>query len=183
MRWKSVIKTIIIIFAFFLITIECRTDVIAAETTKAKEALAETYTNDKINNTIKLFRGDFDNEELIYDEYAVDKYYDETDEAYLTRMLKICLKEQDGYVVGIPNDASIKKIELITNQDLIIIHMSQGYELTHYGSLGEGLMLKSLVNTVTHYFNVHKAIIKIEGKPYSSGHFSFEENEFLTSLE
>jgi len=164
MRWKSIVKTVIIIFAFFLMAIECKTDVMVAE-------------------TIKLFLGDFDKEELIYNEYIIAKSYDETDEAFLTRMLKMSPKEEGTYVIGIPNDASIKKIALDAKNDLVLIHMTQGYETTYYGSLGEALMLKSLVNTVTHYYNVHKAIIQIEGKPYASGHFCFEEIEVITALE
>jgi hypothetical protein len=183
MRWKGIIRTGIIIFTFFIITIECKTDAIAAQLEKTEGRSSAGNEENKIDKTIKVFLGDFEREELIYTEYIADRHSEETDEAFLTRVLKISPIEQGTYVSGIPKDASIKKIEIDKSLGLITIHMSKNYECTPYGILGEGLMLKSLVNTVSTYYNLHKVIIKIEGRPYSSGHFHFEENEVITIPE
>ena len=45
------------------------------------------------------------------------------------------------------------------------------------GSGLEMAILKCITNTLADYFNVDKAIITLDGKPYSSGHIYMKENE------
>lgn len=177
MRWKSIVRAGIIICTFFIITIECRTNVIATE---KKTLFLTPISNDKINKTIKLFLGNFDDGNMVSEEYAAVSQLGETDEVFLTRMLKVPLQKPGTYIVGIPNDASIKEIILDKEHDSVLVNMTQDYQLMNYGSLGEYLALQSLASTVANYYDVHKAVIEIEGQPYCSGHIYFKKNEAIS---
>ena len=180
MRWKSIVRVGIIICTFFIITIECRTNVIAAE---IKTLSLKPIMNNKINQTIKLFTGNFDDGKMVTQDCTTDRKSDETDEAFLTRMLKVSLQKPGTYIVGIPNDASIKEIIVDKEHDSVFINMTQDYQLMNYGSLAEYLALQSLASTVAHYYDVHQSVIEVEGKPYCTGHICFKENEAMSTLE
>ena len=164
MRWKSIIKAGIIITVFFMMTIECKTDIIATQ---------------PANKTVKLFLGDFDQGEVVCEDYVTKRQPNENDEAFLTRLLKIPSDQQGNYILGIPNDARIKELKLDKKHDCIAINMTKDYESMNYGSLAEYLALQSLLNTVTYYYNVHKAVIEVDGKPYASGHIEFQKGEVI----
>lgn len=179
MRWKTILRLGIIIYTFLMITIECRTNIMAISALKDNtiqeiKTLEEVPFYHKTNKMIKVFMGDFDKGKLICKEYALTDALNETDEVVLTRLLKRQFGEKEDYILGIPNDAHIENIELNLEENLVLINMSQSYQLTNNGCLGEYLALQSLVTTVMHYYNVQEAVISVDGKPYCSGHFCFE---------
>lgn len=191
MRWKTILRFGIIIYTFFMITIECKTNIRAMDNVKNDFYLVEIcdkqdcMTQDKkmaeglpfcgkTYKTIKIFFGDFDIGKVVCKEYFIIKDLDETDEELLTRLLKIQPGGKEEYILGIPNNSYIENIELNLEEDIVLINMAQSYQLTNFGSLGEYLALQSLVSTVMDYYNVQAAAISINGKPYCSGHFCFE---------
>lgn len=194
MKWKKIIRfSIIIICTFLLLTIECKTMIMAAvcqnndrlsvPVNYAKKALTTQLINDKINQTIKRYYGDYDAGKMISNNYSTTRFLSETDEAFLTHVLKIYPIEKGTYVIGIPNEASINKISLDADEDTVIIEMTQGYQIMNYGAFAEELALKSLAYTVAHFYNVHYVIIKVQGEPYTSGHFYFQNNEKIQISE
>ncbi|WP_069998018.1 GerMN domain-containing protein [Cellulosilyticum sp. I15G10I2] len=195
MQWKRVIRIGVIIYTFFLSTIECTTVVAAAQlkTNFSIQSITESYNNlrginreksltklsvnDKINNTVKLFLGDIRTGEIVCFEYDAKRQNEESDEVYLTKTLKDDKGKPDIYITGIPNDAVIKDIVIDYSKDSVTVNMTGEYNLQGYGSTGEYLALQSLSSTIAHFYNVHTVVLKREGVFYVSGHFSFKENE------
>ena len=198
MKWKKRIKLGIIIYTFFLSSIECKTTVIATEFLKSNlesqmttknfkqigslnhgELFENLFIKNKEGKRIKLFLGDIYTGEVMRVEYVMEKQLEETDELFLTKALKFNLEQSDAYIGGIPNDGVIKHIEVNLLMDSVTIDMTKEYDLKYYGSTAEYLILQSLATTVAHYYSVHTVAIKIEGEPYCSGHFCFRENQSI----
>lgn len=201
MKWKRILRTGIIIYTFFMGVIECRTYIEAASCIENKinnqnnqarklgeklesnkEVLTNCKANDKIDQVIKVFSGDFDTGALVYTEYFVENKCGETDEELFTRLLKIQPDQEKLYIIGIPHQGEIKSISINPQQDMLVIDMTEAYDAYTYGSLGEYLAIQSLVDTLTDYYQVDKAIVSVEGVPYSSGHILFEKQRNKRSI-
>lgn len=172
MRWKSIVKAGIIICAFLLMTMECNTYVMAAQNLKIQ-------SEEQVDEKVQLYWGDFDHSQMMCEEYTIERFFKETDEDFLTRVLKMNPRQKGTFIKGIPNKARIKKITIDKAHQYVTIDMTKEYEEIGYGSLGESFVLHSLANTILNYFHADQAIILVEGKPYCSGHFCFEEESLV----
>ena len=54
------------------------------------------------------------------------------------------------------------------------------YDAVNAGSGYEGMILQSIANTFGGYFNTDKVILTIDNQLYESGHFAFQEGEYIT---
>lgn len=63
-----------------------------------------------------------------------------------------------------------------------IAHIDFSVELTEDMQAGagiEGMILQAIANTIGGYYNVEEVLLTVDGEPYSSGHFEFEEGETI----
>lgn len=75
------------------------------------------------------------------------------------------------------SNTHIESIKMIEN-DMVLVDISKAYyEELSAGSLAEGLIIQSFVNTIGQYYQVNEVIVTVGGKPYATGHFEMKENE------
>ncbi|QQY80214.1 sporulation and spore germination protein [Keratinibaculum paraultunense] len=87
----------------------------------------------------------------------------------------------DKLLPVISDNTRVNSIKLNRGNKTVNIDFSEEFiSEMNAGSSLEGSILKSVVNTLGNYYGVEKVFISIEGKPYSSGHFAIEENEYFT---
>jgi hypothetical protein len=199
MKWRGLVKGMIILYAFLIITIECKTSAMSpeiseraaysdvqgseAKVSNTERTLTNTSIDDKIEKRIKLFMGDLDKGQIVYEDYTSDQGDEEADIDFLTRVLKLYPQKTGTYIIGIPHAGAIKAVEIDLNDHKVCINMTKEYDLKQYGSLGEYLALQSVANTAANYYQVNKVVIEIEGQPYRSGHYTFEENEEIDLVQ
>ncbi len=120
--------------------------------------------------------------------------YSDTKVAYLDRDIKFSTNGSIEKIMenNFKNPPSDKLIPLISkNTRLNSLKLNRGNKIVNAdfseefisemnaGSSLESSILKSIVNTLGKYYGVEKVFISIEGKPYSSGHFAIEEDEYF----
>ena len=100
----------------------------------------------------------------------------------IEEVLEKILKEppSDKLTPVISEKAKINKINLDRNSWTLKVDFSEEL-LTEMnaGSSMEMEILKSLVNTLGEFYDVDKVYITVEGKPYESGHYSINTEEFF----
>lgn len=199
MKWKGMIRGMIILYIFLVMTIECKTSAVLPEPTKqvfshqlqesenhtpnTEEALTKASIDDKIEKSIKIFIGDLDKGQIVYEDYIRDQDDKEEDIAFLTRILKLDSQKSGTYIKAIPHLGAIKAIDRDLKQNTVYINMTKAYDLKSYGSLAEYLALQSLGSTVACYYKADKAVIYIDGQPYRSGHYTFEKNQEIELVQ
>lgn len=121
--------------------------------------------------------------------------YTDTKVAYLDRDIKFDTNGSIERILenNLKNPPSDKLLPVISkNTKIISLELNRGNgivkvdfskELISEMNAGSGLensILKSIVNTLGNFYGVEKVFISVEGKPYSSGHFAIEEDEYFT---
>lgn len=82
---------------------------------------------------------------------------------------------------SIPNlyNTSINNITLNVDEDYIIVDFSQNFLEIEMGASFESMLLESLANTFGFFYGVTNFRITLDGNIYESGHFLFEDNQFI----
>lgn len=165
MPLKKLIKFGFIIFVFLFFHLECKTQSITALQQE--------------NCTIKIFVGDFDQEQLVYREYIIETEDKQEELAFLNRVLKEYPNEEGAYIPALSDEDSILHIRVDLDHDKVYVDMSKTYNQMNYGTLGEYLALQSLAYTIGNYYDVSHVSVTVEKEPYSSGHFYFDQEESI----
>lgn len=117
--------------------------------------------------------------ELVYLKDKLEFYTNANIEKLLEEMLKNPASE--NLISPIPEAALINWIKLDRSSWTLAVDFSK--ELLsdmNVGSSMETVILDSIVNTLGRFYDVEKVYISLEGRPYESGHYALNENEFFT---
>lgn len=121
--------------------------------------------------------------------------YTDTKIAYLDRDIKFSTNDSIERIMenNFKNPPSNKLLPIISkNTKLNSLEFNRGNGIVYADfskelisemnadSKLENSILKSIVNTLGNYYGVEKVFVSVEGKPYSSGHISIEEDKYFT---
>lgn len=173
MYYIKKVKLVVFVITFFMACLECGTTY--GQIDQGKD-LTMSLDNDKIKIDLKVYLGDVEEERLKYTLYSqVDKGQEDID--MWNDVFKNCREQFEDYISPVVNKAKVINIIVNKARNQVIVDMSEDYSEMNLGHMGEYLALKSLAYTLGDYYDVEEVFITLEGKPYSSGHYYFEEGE------
>lgn len=145
---------------------------------KIETNLEKIENNATVNQAIKVFYPDFNNNRLVYKNYAVSLKTNDEIKNIFENYFKNPPNKNLSRVMS-PN-SKINSLYLDYKEQKVRIDLSKEFITEmNAGSALESMILNSLVNTLGSYYNINKVYISIDGKPYSSGHFAIKENEYF----
>ncbi|MEG0295972.1 MAG: GerMN domain-containing protein [Clostridium sp.] len=143
------------------------------------EIIESAYEKDSSNKTednVKLYLYSASADKFFYITSTLNK----TDEDLHTKLFELLkTTPHNSLIKNIPNSVTLNSVQL--NEDSIFVDISSNF--VHDSNLGssiEGNILQCIANTFSDATNVSKVKLLLDGKPYSSGHYSMKDNEFLT---
>lgn len=165
-------------------TIESNTDI-------KKPFTEENVTNKKEDKTssniptseikernVRLYYYDSNQDKIIY----LDSVVEVKDKAVATAIVNALKKPiNENIPPTIAKNINIKSASVNLEKDLITIDFTDNFvKEQNLGSGSESMTLKAIANTFGYNFNVNHVKITLAGKPYSSGHISYNKDEFIT---
>ncbi|HZW48772.1 MAG TPA: GerMN domain-containing protein [Bacillota bacterium] len=150
-------------------------------TTKITSALLTMETEVPLQQTVRFYYPDFDNNQLVYLEQTIQLFSnDEIVAAFGKQMKQV---PQDSGLQPLMSEAtSLLGVSYDKENALVTVDLSAEFiSDMNAGTTLESMLLNSVANTFGYYFQTNKVAITIAGKPYASGHFAFEEGEHLTA--
>jgi len=143
--------------------------------------LVEVEENYAVVQEATFFYPDFNEDCLVYfsEEISFDTN-DEVEEIFEEFFRRSPKEDSDEYTALMSENTSINFIRLDREDFVGHIDFSEEFitEMNAGTSL-ESMILSSVVRTIGDYFLVDEVKLTIEGEPYASGHFEFEEGEYL----
>ena len=142
-------------------------------------ALEGILKNQPLEYSMTLFFPDLTNEQQVYVERNIPIQTNED----IKRVFETQLKNPPNKDIMVPlsQNTRINEIRRDANEDLVMVDFTvQLVQEMNAGSYGEGQILDSIVNTFGTNYNVRKVNLRVEGKPYQSGHFEMREGEYFT---
>ena len=143
------------------------------------KALLEEIENESYEFETKFYYPLYSDIETVY----LDRDIEFSTNGNIEKILESNLKnpQTDKLIPAISEKTKINSIKLDRGNRIVRVDFSN--ELLTYTSTGSSMemqILKSIVNTLGNYYGVEKVYISTDGTPYSSGHFSIEEDEYFT---
>ncbi|WP_246582745.1 GerMN domain-containing protein [Clostridium mobile] len=132
--------------------------------------------NVPVTQTVKFYYSDYAEDKIYFTNKTLEFNTNEDVKSVFEKELKKNLDTNISKLIG--DEVSINKIYLDSNTNTARIDLSSNFvKEINAGAGYEMALLKCISNTLGNYYNVDKAIITLDGKPYSSGHISMKENE------
>ncbi|MFY9482150.1 MAG: GerMN domain-containing protein, partial [Tissierellaceae bacterium] len=100
----------------------------------------------------------------------------------MERLMEDILKNppSDGLAQVIPDTTTINMLKLDRLDWSVKVDFSEDLlRDMNVGSSFETEILKSIVNTLGRFYDVERVFISVDGKPYESGHYMLEADEFF----
>lgn len=117
--------------------------------------------------------------ELVYVKDKIEFYTNGSIEKLLEEMLK--KPKSEDLISPIPQSSVINWIKLDrTSWTLAVDFSKELLRNMNVGSSMETVILESIVNTLGRFYDVEKVYISLEERPYESGHYALNEDEFFT---
>ena len=147
---------------------------IYAELVKVEEDFA-------VVQEVTFFYPEFNQDRLVYfkEEISFDTN-DEVEDIFEEFFRRSPKEGSEEYTALMSENTSINFIRL--NREDFVGHIDFSEEfITEMNAGGplESMILSSVVRTIGDYFMVEEVKLTIEGEPYASGHFEFQEGEYL----
>lgn len=143
------------------------------------KTLLEAVEKGPLKTSLRFYYPSVEDMETVY----VDKEVEiETNEEIID-IMEYNMKNpgHEKLLPSISENTSINSLELDRGAERAKIDFSSDLvEDMNAGSSMEIEILRSIVNTVGNYYKVEGVYISINGEPYSSGHFSLNEDEFFS---
>ncbi|MCX7885438.1 MAG: GerMN domain-containing protein [Caloramator sp.] len=137
--------------------------------------LSKIEKNSFVNQTIKFYYPDFDNDRTIF---IKQKIVFKTNDNLKDIFEEYFKKSPKGKFKLMSSNTKINNLYLNRAENKVYIDFSKEFvSEMNAGSSLEALLLQSVTNTLGDYYNVDKVYISLDGKPYSSGHFQVEKGE------
>lgn len=144
-------------------------------------SLKEIAEEVALTQTIQFYYPDVDTE--TYTVIAKELSFNTNDNT--GQVLAKAYKQAPGGTLGAVLSENTKVNTLTLNQEgKILIDLSSEFRTeTNAGSGYESMILQSIANTFGAYYNNAKEVIlTVDGKPYSSGHYEFQEGESIPTV-
>ncbi len=141
-------------------------------------SLIEITEDVALTQTVQFYYPDIDSE--TYTTIAKDLSFRTNDNT--GQILANAYKQAPGGKLGAVFTENTKVNQLALNQDgKVLIDLSKEFRSEmNAGSGYEGMILQSIANTFGSYYNRAKEVIlTVDGAPYSSGHYEFQEGESI----
>ncbi|NBG87963.1 GerMN domain-containing protein [Isachenkonia alkalipeptolytica] len=152
-----------------------------ADETEIYTELVDVDEDYQVVEEVTFFYPEFNEDRLVYFEEAIplatNVEIEDIFEQYFRRSPR---EDSDEYVGLMSENTSINFIRL--NREDFVGHIDFSEEFVtemNAGTTLESMILSSVVRTVGEYFRVGEVKLTIEGEPYTSGHFEFQEGEYL----
>ena len=133
--------------------------------------------------TVRFYFPEFEKDRVMYEDRDVQTYTNEDVRSKLQEGLKT-IPVGSNLTNAISDATQILGISLNDEKGIVTVDFSS--DLTtdmNEGSSLEALLIKSITNTIGHYFQTDKVAVTVEGKPYESGHIALKEGEYFTVSE
>lgn len=129
-----------------------------------------------LTQTVRFFYPDTDQDKIYYEEKKVDFYTNDLTKDVLAKAYR---EVPSGAAKVFSENAGINRL-FLNDDGSVSLDLNRAF-LTEMnaGSGYESAILQCLANTFGDYYHTDKVVLTIEGSPYSSGHFKFQEGEFL----
>jgi len=134
--------------------------------------------------TIRFFYPDFLNDRLVYVDREVELYTNQDIKSVFEKELK---NIPEGSQLTKPLSENTRLFNIIINDpsDDIIDSVVADFSIElvkemNAGSSLEGMIIKSITNTMGSYYQISKVKITLDGKPYESGHYLLKSDEYFT---
>jgi len=129
-----------------------------------------------LTQTVRFFYPNVDLDKIYYEEKEIVLYTNDVTKDVIAKAYR-----------EVPNGAAkvfsenTETNSLFLNDDgSVSLDLNQAFlKEMNAGSGYESAILQCIANTFGDYYNTDKVVLTIEGSPYSSGHFKFQEGEFL----
>ena len=128
-----------------------------------------------INDNAKIYYYDAVNDKIVY----INKTIEIKNKAVATALVNELKKAPNDEVASaISTDISLISADVDEDKDCITLNFSPNFvKAQNLGGGAESSTLNAICNTFGDYFNVKNVIIKLEDKPYSSGHILMKDGE------
>lgn len=145
-------------------------------------SLLETVETDvSFSQTVRIYHPDFNNDRLVYVSNNLELYTNETPLSEFESLLRE-VPDGSGLQPVISNNTILLGIDYNRDAGIVTVNFSSEFiSEMNAGAQLESMLLSSVANTFGHYYQTNKVIITIEGTSYSSGHFYFENGEYLNA--
>ncbi len=154
-----------------------------ADETEIYAVLVEIEEDYAVVQEVTFFYPEFNEDRLVYfnEEISFETNVEVEDifEEFFHRSPR---EDSDEYTALISENTSINFIRF--NREDFVGHIDFSEEfITEMNAGGplESMILSSVVRTIGDYFMVEEVKLTIEGEPYASGHFEFQEGEYLNN--
>lgn len=129
-----------------------------------------------LTQTVRFFYPDTDQDKIYYEEKKIDFYTNDLTKDVLAKAYR---EVPSGAAKVFSENAGINRL-FLNDDGSVSLDLNRAF-LTEMnaGSGYESAILQCLANTFGDYYHTDKVVLTIEGSPYSSGHFKFQEGEFL----
>lgn len=145
------------------------------------ENFEENTNSTGVNSTttdkkVRLFFYNGFEDKIVYKDTTVKVI----DGALVTAIIK-GLKENYGEdYCSLASNIEVNSAKLEKDKDLLTVNFKKNFiNNMNLGSGAESAVLQCVVNSLGYNFNISNIYITIDGKPYSSGHLLYEENETI----
>jgi len=148
---------------------------------EVSSSLSSIEENVPFKQTVRFYYPNIDDEKYYYRDIDIDFMTNDSTGDILCGIYKQ-LPENTSVTIGKVFSANtvINSMELKTD-GMLYLDLNRSF-LTEMnaGSGYEGMILQSIANTFGGYFNTDKVILTIDNQLYESGHFAFQEGEYIT---
>jgi len=142
------------------------------------KSLLKSIENGSMELNLKTFYPLLPDMEAVYVEDTIDFYTNGRIEGLLEEILKN--PPDDDLIAVIPAATTINYIKLDRSNWSVKVDFSQDFiREMNAGSGLEGEILRCIANTLGHFYDVERIYITVDEKPYQSGHYAFEADEFI----
>lgn len=143
------------------------------------EIIESAYEKDSSNKTadnIKLYLYSASADKFFYITTTLNK----TDDDIYNKLFELLkTSPHNSLIKNIPSSVTLNSVQV--NEDSITVDISSNFiQDSNLGSSIEGNILQCIANTFADAANVSKVKLLLDSEPYSSGHYSMNDNEFLT---
>lgn len=136
-------------------------------------------TNTPQTQTIGFYYPDFNNNQIVYVNKAVEFFTNDTAASKFDTAFKN-VPAGSGLTPLISAGTVINGLAFDTNTNVATVDVSETFiSEMNAGSSLEAMLLESVGNTIGNYFQTEQVQIRIDGGDYMSGHFGFALGDFL----